>query len=984
MLKATEILERLLKRKSEDSEFVEEDLSPPPFIKPRFGDFVFGAENQGGVELEETKHDEMSVMISLDALENKRDVEMIENALENKKDVEMIENQCILRDRDSSKTNWVGTKVSEQELQCYLSEDYQNSLEESIESFILDQSSKLTEKEDKKLIDKPDSSIDRNLQVGVSNEESSRANSNTQMLHFFVRTSLDGHCRTLVLQAMPNDTIRSVHEQISMKTGIPVSEQRLVYHRKQLHWDHTLQDHEIQSDSTLQLVGRMRSSCDPHSWMLVCDLISTISQMRALGHHNMFLEHSLVFKMKTFLRMASGSETPLSKQTSPSVYSPVSNHMRVFQVAGAPAALVTLFLSEIEEYRECAKRAISLFFNSKYLPEEVNGYCAPVLVEFCRLLRRTTCDLGFYNECRHFLASLLESNGDWASYFRDERAYIIARELSPFVFELAGRVSTCLDEALQLTSFPMTLVEEAKDLSIFFIALCKALEEYGDMAIFVFEMHSSLEHKAEVGSFHWLHATFNELLGKIDKCLESMEKSLVTLGKECAFYRSACTSYLVALKGLNEVSKLFKGARDYLLYVLRMRKKILNDLVKHSKQCTDHVWLLLEHKDLIDFDPKRRLLLSMLPELKEDNDERYEMLIERGQLLTSSYEYIAKADRHEIQKGLLVDFKDEEAIGPGVVREWFRLVSHGIFDARNSLFLQCPNDRRRFFPNPASGVNSLHLPYFGFCGRLVAMSLMHKVQLDVVFARAFFLQLAGRSVSWEDVQDADPSMYSSCKRIMDMDPEVLDSDALGLTFVTEVEEMGLHKVIELCPGGRGITVNSSNRQQYIEQLIQHRFVTSVSEQISHFSQGFADILCEPKLYKSFFQSLELKEFDLMLYGSDRPICVKEWKAHTEYHGYKETDDQIVWFWKVVEGMSVREQKMLLCFWTSTHQLPLEGFPGLPGNLQICKSHHGPNWLPTSHTCFYQLCLPIYPSLKIMRDRILAISQEHIAQSFGFA
>ena len=48
----------------------------------------------------------------------------------------------------------------------------------------------------------------------------------------------------------------------------------------------------------------------------------------------------------------------------------------------------------------------------------------------------------------------------------------------------------------------------------------------------------------------------------------------------------------------------------------------------------------------------------------------------------------------------------------------------------------------------------------------------------------------------------------------------------------------------------------------------------------------------------FFQSLELEDLDWMLHGSETAICVDDWKAHTEYNGYKETDPQIFWFWKV--------------------------------------------------------------------------------------
>lgn len=175
---------------------------------------------------------------------------------------------------------------------------------------------------------------------------------------------------------------------------------------------------------------------------------------------------------------------------------------------------------------------------------------------------------------------------------------------------------------------------------------------------------------------------------------------------------------------------------------------------------------------------------------------------------------------------------------------------------------------------------------------------MHQMQVGIMFDRVFFLQLAGKSITLDDIQDADPVFYKSCKDILEYNPAFVDSDALGLTFVRIIEELGLRKVVELCPGGERIAVDSKNREFFVKLLIEHRFVTSVSRQISCFTQGFSDIISSPSLQKLFFQSLDLEDFNVMLYGSEKDICVKEWMAHTEYDGYKSTDCQIQWFWKV--------------------------------------------------------------------------------------
>ncbi|KAI3893403.1 hypothetical protein MKX03_029038 [Papaver bracteatum] len=107
-------------------------------------------------------------------------------------------------------------------------------------------------------------------------------------------------------------------------------------------------------------------------------------------------------------------------------------------------------------------------------------------------------------------------------------------------------------------------------------------------------------------------------------------------------------------------------------------------------------------------------------------------------------------------------------------------------------------------------------------------------------------------------------MYSSCKNILEMDADFVDSDAIGLTFVREIEEFGSRKTVELCPGGSNIVVNSNNREQYVHLLIQHIFVKSISAKVAYFARGFADMLCKRRLAKSFFQATGLKGLDVII------------------------------------------------------------------------------------------------------------------------
>lgn len=86
--------------------------------------------------------------------------------------------------------------------------------------------------------------------------------------------------------------------------------------------------------------------------------------------------------------------------------------------------------------------------------------------------------------------------------------------------------------------------------------------------------------------------------------------------------------------------------------------------------------------------------------------------------------------------------------------------------------------------------------------------------------------------------------------------------------------------------------------------------------------------------------------------------------------------------QTVSGMSAEQKQTLLFFWTSVKYLPVEGFRGLASRLYIYKSEDSSDRLPSSHTCFYRLCLPTYPTLSVMRDRLHLITQEHVSCSFG--
>lgn len=244
-------------------------------------------------------------------------------------------------------------------------------------------------------------------------------------------------------------------------------------------------------------------------------------------------------------------------------------------------------------------------------------------------------------------------------------------------------------------------------------------------------------------------------------------------------------------------STTFQGPHRLLAFV-HCHKNILNLLIKWYPTLLDGslqaLIRIVQLRTYLSFDSKRIYFYSQLKQRKNSSSTHHRSIhlqVHRDSIFEESFNQLRFRSPDEMKGRLVVSFAEEEGIDAGgLTREWFGILTREIFNPNYCLFTAAA-DGATFQPNPYSGINTNHLDYFKFVGKVFGKAVVDGYLLDGHFTRSFYKHVLGIPVEYSDIEGLEPEYYKSLKQILEFPLEDL---GLELTFSAESHTFGKHQV----------------------------------------------------------------------------------------------------------------------------------------------------------------------------------------------
>ncbi|XP_039606091.1 probable E3 ubiquitin-protein ligase HERC3 isoform X1 [Polypterus senegalus] len=339
--------------------------------------------------------------------------------------------------------------------------------------------------------------------------------------------------------------------------------------------------------------------------------------------------------------------------------------------------------------------------------------------------------------------------------------------------------------------------------------------------------------------------------------------------------------------------------------------------------------------------------------------------VRRSNLVSDALRELSIYSDVDLKKPLKVIFDGEEAVDAGgVTKEFFLLLLKELLDPIYGMFSHYEESNLLWFSDKCFVEHN----WFHLTGIMCGLAIYNSTVVDLHFPLALYKKLLDVLPTLEDLKELSPTEGRSLQQLLEYPGDDIE-DAFCLNFSITRENYGVTEVKDLVPGGQNITVNKSNRQEFVDAYLNYVFNRSVQQLYHAFSEGFLKV-CGGKVL-SLFQPSELMA---MVVGNSN-YNWEQMEKNAVYKGeYSAAHPTVQMFWQVFHEFPLEKKRQFLLFLTGSDRIPIYGMESL--QIIIQSTAGSEQHLPVAHTCYNLLDMPRYTSKEVLRKRLTQAIEQY--------
>lgn len=350
---------------------------------------------------------------------------------------------------------------------------------------------------------------------------------------------------------------------------------------------------------------------------------------------------------------------------------------------------------------------------------------------------------------------------------------------------------------------------------------------------------------------------------------------------------------------------------------------------------------------------------------------------------------------------LRVKFEGEEGSGPGVNRGFFAAMANALKtdeklpDGATALLHEpgkLPEQSGFYAPKPyayddkspqENYSRSRRQKMFTSVGRFIGLSLWFSNTVPLNFSRHVVKFLLEREVTWEDLAFFNADLFEGLSRmILDGAHPMMTSERFQATYCCHFETSVGGTTEELVPGGSQVPVTPENICKYVRLYATKVMIGCVEAELRAMRSGLHDIIPAELL-----SSLTPEDFQLLVSGGTTDVDINRLRSVISFSNSNGCSIDILdrfkrWFWSIVHKMTPLQRQQLLYFCTGSAVLPAlsdRRDPDQDLSITVEVISGNTKALPMATTCGQRMSIPLYPSKKILKRKLLQAIQ---CQSYG--